>query len=122
MTRTLPAPWPAACALALLAHGPAEAIRNLGEVPPPRGAAAVAPQLPEPPTASGVITGVRTDDPRGMRVEIGGRWWLVLNGRTGVLRNGRLVDAAALAVGQAVRYQLATAVPGETALGVVHVP
>ena len=69
----------------------------------------------------GVIDGVRTVHPRGPEVQIGGRWWLVLPGRTQVLRNGVLVGEGALAAGQRVRFLPASKTPGEMALGIVHV-
>lgn len=112
----------AALSLALLAHAPARAMRAAGDLPRAPAPVVVTPP-PAPPTGSGVIAAVRaSSDPRGVRVQIDGRWWLVLDGRTSVLRDGRLVGAEALAVGQAVRFTLATATPGETALGIVHVP
>jgi hypothetical protein len=71
--------------------------------------------------ATGVIDGMRVVHPRGPEVQIAGRWWLVLPGRTQVLRNGVLVDEKALTAGQRVRFLPASKTPGETALGIVHV-
>ena len=113
--------WMATLVLALSAHGQALALRAIGDSPQPRSAAAVAPPA-APQTASGVITALQAGDPRGLWVDIDGRRWLLLNGRTSVLRDGRLADARSLAVGQTVHYTPATTTPGETALGVIHVP
>ena len=110
----------ALAALALLAHGAAQASRMLG-TPTSRPASAAARQ-PAPALRSGVITAVRQGDPRGVQVQIDGQWWLVLNDRTAVLRNGALVDPAVLASGQKVRFLPASPTAGETALGTVHVP
>ena len=106
--------------MVLSVPGPALALRVLGDSPRPRPAAAEAPA--EPQTVSGVVTALRADGARGLRVDIDGRQWLLLNGRTTVLRDGRLADPRSLAVGQAVRYAPASRTPGETALGVIHVP
>lgn len=114
--------WRAALALftLLAAHGAAEATRMVGDLPV--RPAPVASQPAEPQPASGVVGAVRTVA-RGIEIEIGGRWWLVLGSRTAVLRDGRPVNAQqALAAGQTVRYLPASAAPGETALGVLHVP
>jgi hypothetical protein len=107
--------------LALLGPGPAAATRLLGDVAQ-RPAAARARALPVVQMYSGIVTAVRASDPRGVQLEIDGRWWLVLRGRTSVLRDGRLVDVQALAAGQTVRYAPASTMRGESALGVVHVP
>ena len=113
-----------ACLLGLAlaaAQGPAVAIRIAGAVPDAQPVAAS--RLPAPPSVtSGVVARIRSTDPRGSEVEIDGRWWLVLPGRTATMRDGRPVDARVLAVGQTVRYAPATATPGEKALGIVHVP
>ena len=113
-----------ACLLALAlaaVHGTTMAIRIAGAVPDPQPIAAS--RLPAPPpVASGVVSGIRSTDPRGTEVEIDGRWWLLLPSRTAMMRDGRPVDARTLAVGQTVRYVPATSTPGEKALGTVHVP
>lgn len=113
-----------ACLLGLAlaaAHGTAVAIRTVGDLPEPQPTAAS--RLPAaPPVASGVVARIRSTDPRGSEVEIDGRWWLVLPGRTALMRDGRPVDMRTLAVGQTVRYAPATATLGEKALGIVHVP
>ncbi len=103
-----------------LGPGRAAAVRPVGDLPVPAARTAVDP--PRPQAAGGVVTGVRATHPRGTEIEIDGRWWLVLRGRTSVLRDGRLLDERALAPGQAVRYAPATLTPGETALGFVQVP
>lgn len=104
----------------LLGPGVAGATRLVGDIAwlP----AARASGVPVAPTYSGVVTAVRSTHPRGIEIEIDGRWWLVLHGRTSVLHDRQLVDERALVVGQAVRYVPATTMRGETALGVVHVP
>ncbi len=99
---------------------PAAAIRPVGDLPVMSRPAVDLPAAPQ--TMSGVVTQIRSTDPRGTEIEIGGRWWLVLGGRTALMRDGRPVDVRALAVGQTVRYAAATTTPGEKALGIVHVP
>ena len=101
-------------------HGRGDTYRR-ARCPMPQPVAAS--RLPAPPpVASGVVARIRSTDPRGSELEIDGRWWLLLPGRTAMMRDGRPVDARALAVGQTVRYAPATATPGETALGILHVP
>ena len=80
----------------------------------PAQSAAVAPAL-----LSGVVSGVRPD---GSQVEIDGKWYVLKQGRSLLLHNGLPVDASVLAKGQKLKYSLASATPGEMALGVVHVP
>ena len=103
-------------------QGAAQAVIPEGVLPPstrPRPGPAVA--VPE--MQSGTITGVRSDARQlGTQIELAGRWLLVLNGRTVVLRKGVQVGADTLRVGQTVKFSMATLTPGETALGMVDAP
>ena len=103
-------------------HGAAQAVIPEGVLPP---STRQRPGLPVavPDMQSGTITGVRSDARQiGTQIELAGRWLLVMNGRTVVLRKGVLVGADTLRVGQTVKFSMATLTPGETALGVVDVP
>ena len=112
------------CGLACLAlaHGGAQAIYIAGALPTaPSGEPP--PTVAAPPVQRGVITAVRPDARQiGTQVEIGGRWLLVLTGRTVVRRAGLPVGIDALQVGQTVAFSMITTTPGETALGAVHAP
>lgn len=96
----------------------ADRVVGIASIPPAKGAAA-SPALPAPPLQTGTVSAVRSD---GARVEIDGKWYVVKPGRTLLLRNGLPSGAGALVAGQRVKFSLASATPGETALGVVHVP
>ena len=102
-----------ACSAAL-----ADRVAGLAGIPP---AKAMTAQLATaaPALLSGVVSGVRPD---GSQVEIDGKWYVLKPGRSLLLRNGLPVDASVLAKGQKLKYSLASATPGEMALGVVHVP
>ena len=105
-----------------LAHGGAQAIYAAGVLPDARSGEPP-PTVAAPLVQRGVITGLRPDARQiGTQVEIGGRWLLVLTGRTVVRRAGLPVGADALQVGQTVGFSMATTTPGETALGVVYAP
>ena len=109
-------------ALVLAGPPPALAMRDVGDLPVRQARSASdtgGPATSDPRT--GVVTAVRAvSSPRGVEIEIDGRWWLVLRGRTSVLRDGRLLDESALAAGQAVRYAPASAQRGERALDFVE--
>lgn len=113
----------ALAALALAGPPPAVAVREAGDLPVRQARSASnasRPAAPEP--RSGVVSAVRAVASRGTEIEIDGRRWLVLRGRTAVLRGDRLLDESALAAGMAVRYVPASSVPGEQALDFVQVP
>lgn len=105
-----------------LAHSAAQAFYSIGVLPnsrPDRPAPAVV----APVMQQGVITAIRPDARQiGTQLEIGGKWLLVLTGRTVVRREGLPVGLDALRVGQTISYSMATTTPGETALGVVYAP
>ena len=75
-------------------------------------------EAPVVPLKSGVITGTRAD---GAQLEIDGKWYVVKRGRTQVMRKDAVVGLATLTKGQKVRYRMASAVVGESALEVVYV-
>ena len=105
-----------------LAHGGAQAIYAAGALPDARSGEPP-PAVVAPVVQRGVITAIRPDARQiGTQVEIGGRWLLVLTGRTVVRRAGLPIGADALQVGQTVGFSMATATPGETALGAVYAP
>ena len=103
-------------------HGAVQAMIPAGELPP-----STRPQL-GPPVAvpemrAATITAIRSDARQfGTQLEIGGKWLLVLNGRTAVLRRGLPAGVDALRIGQTVKFSMASLTPGETALGVVDAP
>ena len=96
----------------------ADRVEGLAGIPPVRPvnvqSAGAAPAL-----RSGTVTQARAD---ASRVEVDGKWYVLKPGRSLVLRDGHPVGASALAKGQTIRFSLASSTPGETALGVVHVP
>ena len=95
-----------------LAHGGAQAIYAAGVLPDARSGEPP-PTVAAPLVQRGVITGLRPDARQiGTQVEIGGRWLLVLTGRTVVRRAGLPIGADALQVGQTVGFSMATATPG----------
>ena len=96
----------------------ADRVAGLAGIPPAR-AAASKPVAVAPALLTGVVSGLRPD---GSQVEIDGKWYVLKPGRSLLLRNGLPVDASVLAKGQKLKYSLASATPGEMALGVVHVP
>ena len=105
-----------------LAHGGAQAIYAAGVLPDARSDGPP-PTVVAPVMQRGVITALRPDARQiGTQVEIGGRWLLVLTGRTVVRRAGLPAGVDALQVGQTVGFSMATTTPGETALGVVYAP
>ena len=105
-----------------LAHGGVQAIYVAGALPDARSGEPP-PTVVAPPVQRGVITALRPDARQiGTQVEIGGRWLLVLTGRTVVRRAGLLVGIDALQVGQTVGFSMATATAGETAMGAIYVP
>ena len=105
-----------------LAHGGADAIYAAGALPSARPGGPP-PAVVAPVVQRGVITAIRPDARQiGTQIEIGGRWLLVLTGRTGVRQGGLPVGVDALQVGQTVGFTMATTTPGETALGVVYAP
>ena len=105
-----------------LAHGGAQAIYVAGVLPDSRPDGPP-PAVVAPVVQRGVITAIRPDARLiGTQVEIGGRWLLVLTGRTVVRRAGLPVGVDALQVGQTIGFSMATETAGETALGTVYVP
>lgn len=96
----------------------ADRVAGLAGIPPARAAAPAA-AASAPALLSGSVSAVQAD---GARVQIDGKWYVLKPGRSLVLRKGLPVGTDALAKGQQVKFSLATATPGETALGVVHVP
>ena len=105
-----------------LAHAGAHAIYAGGVLPDAR-VGRPPPAVMAPVVQRGAITAIRADARQiGTQVEIGGRWLLVLTGRTVVRQGGLPVGVDALRVGQTVGFSMATATPGETAMGVVYVP
>jgi hypothetical protein len=96
----------------------ADRVAGLAGIPATRSVAAQ-PVMPAPMLQSGTVTALWAD---GSQVEIGGARYLLKPGRSLLLRAGLPVGAGALAVGQKVSFSLASATPGEMALGVVHVP
>lgn len=95
----------------------ADRVVGIASIPPAKAVAA--PAVAAVPLQTGTISGVRGD---GAQIEIDGKWFIVKPGRTQLLRKGLPVDAGTLATGQKLSYTLASATPGEKALGVVHVP
>ena len=106
-----------------LTHGAVQAIYVAGALPNARSGEP-RPVVAVPPTVQrGIITAIRPDARQiGTQVEIGGRWLLVLNGRTVVKRAGLPVSVDILQVGQTVGFSMATTMAGETALETVYVP
>ena len=105
-----------------LAHGGAHAIYAAGALPDSRPDGPP-PAVVAPVVQRGAITAIRPDARQiGMQIEIGGRWLLILTGRTVVRRDGLPVGIDALRVGQTIGFSMATTTPGETALGVVYAP
>lgn len=96
----------------------ADRVAGIAGIPAARSAT---PQRPPaaPALLTGTVSGVRAN---GSQVEIDGKWYVLKPGRTVLLRRGLPVGAGELATGQTLSYSLASAVPGEQALGVVHVP
>jgi hypothetical protein len=96
----------------------ADRVTGIAGIPPAKAtssrAAASAPAL-----RSGVVSDVRAER---SQIEIDGKWLIVKPGRTLVLRKGLPVGIGAVVKGQTLNYSLASATPGEQALGVVHVP
>lgn len=110
-----------AVSASLLACGVAVADRvaGLAGIPPANKVGATQAATVTPALLSGVVSEVRPD---GTQVQIGGQWFILKRGRSLLLRGGLPVDASVLAKGQQLKYSLASATPGEMALGVVHVP
>ncbi len=96
----------------------ADRVTGLAGIPPAR-AAVTQPAAAAPALRSGTVSGVRAE---GSQIEIDGTWYLLKPGRSLLLHDGLPVGASMLAKGQKLRFSLASATPGETALGVVHVP
>ncbi len=96
----------------------ADRVAGIASIPLAK-AAAPPPAAVAVPLQTGTLSALRGD---GAQIEIDGKWWLIKPGRTQLLRNGLPVDASALAKGQKLAFTAASATPGETALGVVHVP
>lgn len=110
----------ALAAAGLWAGGAAHADRVVGiaSIPPAKGAAAP-PAAAAVPLQTGTVTALRSD---GAQLEIDGKWFIVKPGRTQLLRDGLPVSTSALVKGQRLSFTLASATPGEQALGVVNVP
>ena len=105
-----------------LTHGAVQAIYVAGALPNARPGGP-RPVVALPTVQRGAITAIRPDARQiGTQVEIGGRWLLVLDGRTMIRRAGLPVSVDALQVGQTVGFSMATAMAGETALETVYVP
>ena len=105
-----------------LTHGSVQAIYAAGALPEARSGEPP-PVVALPTVQRGVITAIRPDARQiGTQVEIGGRWLLVLGGRTVIRRAGLPVSVDALQVGQTVGFSMTTAMAGETALETVYVP
>ena len=96
----------------------ADRVVGIASIPPAKSGVA-APTAAAPPLQTGTVSALRAD---GAQVEIDGKWYVVKPGRTLLLRNGLPSGGGALVAGQRVKFSLASATPGETALGVVHVP
>lgn len=96
----------------------ADRVVGIASIPPAKGAAA-SPAVAAVALRTGTVSALRSD---GAQIEIDGKWFVVKPGRTLLLRNGLPAAASALAKGQKLSFTLASATPGETALGVVHVP
>ena len=105
-----------------LTHGGVQAIYVAGALPNARSDEPP-PVVALPIVLRGVITAIRPDARKiGTQIEIGGRWLLVLDGRTVIRRAGLPVSVDALQVGQTVGFSMTTAMAGETALETVYVP
>ena len=105
-----------------LTHGGVQAIYLAGALPSARSSGP-RPVVALPTVPRGVINAFRPDVRQiGTQVEIGGRWLLVLDGRTVIRQAGLPVSVDALQVGQTVGFSMATAMAGETALETVYVP
>ncbi len=117
--KTLIAMALAAAALGAGGAAWADRVAGIASIPPAKAAAPPSPAVAAVPLQMGTLSALRSD---GAQIEIDGKWWLVKPGRTQLLRNGLPVDASALAKGQKLAFTAASATPGETALGVVHVP
>ena len=96
----------------------ADRVAGLAGIPPAR-ATAPQPAASAPALQSGTVSELRAD---GSQIEIDGKWYVLKPGRSLLLRSGLPVDPSVLAKGQKLRFSLASATPGELALGVVHVP
>jgi hypothetical protein len=111
------------CAAALSCQ-PASAVGAAGSVGQTRPNASGAPQAPlqSEPAAQfnhGVVTALSA---QGDHVEIQGRPHFIAAGRTRFYRNGQVVTAGALKMGQALRFTLVPGLKSRPVLGVVHVP
>lgn len=106
-------------ALLVCSVATADRVAGIAGIPPARAAAPPQANVVQPALQSGAVSAVRAD---GTQVEIDGKWYVLKQGRSMVLRGGLPVGAGALAKGQKLSFRLASTTPGETALGVVHVP
>jgi hypothetical protein len=111
----------------LLGHAAgAHAFRAIDAPPPTRAAVLNAPQADAALQADdrsslrqGVIGAVST---AGDAVLVNGAWFVIVEGRTQVFRDGRPAPAGTLAKGQQVKFTLAPGTPDHKTLGVVYVP
>ncbi len=96
----------------------ADRVAGIAGIPPARAATPQRSQA-APALLTGTVSGLRAN---GSQVEIDGKWYVLKPGRTVLLRRGLPLATSELALGQKLSFSLASAVPGEQALGVVHVP
>ncbi|MDH3209372.1 MAG: hypothetical protein OEM00_08645 [Burkholderiaceae bacterium] len=101
----------------LFACGAVQADRIAG-TPPPKAS-----QAYKTSPAKNILSGSVTDiDASGSQVQIDGRWYVIKQGRTQLLRNGLPLNTGVLSKGQKVRFSMASQTAGELALGVIYVP
>ncbi len=104
----------------------AHAARAIDAPPPTRAAVLNAPQADAALQADdrsslrqGVVGAVGAN---GDAVLVNGSWFVIVEGRTQVFRNGRPAPAGTLAKGQRVKFTLAPGTVDRKTLGVVYVP
>lgn len=101
----------------LVAQGPSLAALEVGTEPRPRQARPA--PAPNAKVRQGLVTAVNQG---GGRVEIGGVWYVVVTGRTQLVRAGRPVGIDALKKGQSLSFTVLEQAAGPATLGVAHVP
>jgi hypothetical protein len=72
-----------------------------------------------PSIRAGVVTRV---DASGQRVEIDGRWYLIVASRTQLIQKGKPVVPSLIKTGQSIKFSLAPGHDGNGQLGVIYVP
>lgn len=118
--------WTGGFVMALAHAAVAHAFRAIDAPPPTRAAVQNAPQVDPALQADdrgslrqGVVGAVSAN---GDAVLVNGTWFVIVEGRTQVFRNGRPAPAGTLAKGQQVKFTLAPGTVDRKTLGVVYAP